>query len=1035
MKNSIVMKPTIRLLLLMLFIPIMAFAQNTQVKGTVRDKVGESLIGVSVVEKGTTNGTMTDIDGNYELKVQSNAALEFSYIGYVSQSVDVKGRNQVNVTMQEDNQMLDEVVVIGYGAQRKEAVTGSVVSMRGDRLREVQTGNVTSALSGRMPGVQLSQTSSKPGADMQIRIRGTRSFSADNNPLIVLDGIPFAGSIGDINPNDIKSLDILKDASATAIYGSRGANGVILITTEKGAVGQKAKVTYNTYLGVKTLFNRYPMMSGDQLYQLRHVAGKYSENIEGGGTRPTLGTDEVKGVNTDWQDEYFKNALTMNHDLGIAGGSETGSYNIGLGYFDDQSLLPGQNYDRMSLRATIDQNIGKYIRVGLSTNSNYNVTKGQNLGMYNTLALSPMIDPWDAEGKRKERVESVADKYWAYSRDAIDNLGDKYADKQKVYATYNALYADIKIPGIEGLSYRFNLGLNYRNLDRGRYQGEGVFSDTPNAVSNGSREKATTTQWVAENLITYDKYFGKHHFNLVGLYSAEQTRYERSFVSATDIPSDHFQYWNLGQAEKANVTVDPNQQKYEQSALKSIMGRVMYDYDSRYMLSFALRSDGSSRLAEGHKWHTYPAISAGWNLTKESFMKDATWANNLKLRFGWGQTSNQAVTPYATQGRLSSRPYNFGDKGTTGYYVSEVPNNQLDWEYSIAYNVGVDFSLLKDRLWGSLEYYIVDTKDILMQVPLPQTSGVGSYWANVGKSQNKGIELALNGVIIDNMDGWTWEAGLNFYKNKNKVVALSSGQDREESMSLFVGHSINSIYDYEKIGLWQEGDPHLQILEPGGNVGMVKVKYTGEYNEDGTPVRAIGATDRQIINADPDWQGGFNTRVAYKNWDLNIIGTYQHGGVLISSLHSSNGYLNMLSGRRGNVDVDYWTPENTGAKYPKPGGLQSGDNPKYGSTLGYFSGSYFKVGQITLGYQFDPNAEWFRKVGLSSARVYFTVQNAFVFGSSFKSETGLDPVTNSYGNENAAVTTDLPYRGNTILTVGANSPQTRNYMFGLNLSF
>lgn len=1034
MKNCIVIKPTIRLLLLMLFLPLMAFAQKAQVNGTVKDQSGETLIGVSVVEKGTTNGTITDLDGKYELATQNNAILEFSYIGYISQSVEVNGRSQIDVILREDNKVLEEVVVVGYGTQRKEAVTGSVASMRGDVLREVQTGNVTSALAGRMPGVQLSQTSSKPGSDMQIRIRGTRSFSADNNPLIVLDGIPFAGTIGDINPNDIKSLDILKDASATAIYGSRGANGVIIITTNKGVAGQKAKVTYNAYLGAKTLYHRYPMMSGSQLYQLRQDAGIYSEKDESGSTRPTLGMDEVQGVDTDWQDLMFKTAMVMSHDIGVSGGSETGSYNIGVGYFEDQSLLPGQDYNRINLRATIDQNIGKYVRVGLSSNSNYNVTKGQSLGLYNTLAISPMINPWDEDGNWKNRVESVADKYWSFSRDAIEGLGDKYADKQRVYASYNSLYGEVKIPGVEGLSYRINIGLNIRSLDRGRYQGMGVFSDTPDAASSGSREKASTTQWVAENVLTYDKFFGKHHLNVVGLYSAEQTKYERSYIYATNIPSDHFQYWNLGQAEKSNVTFNPKEQKYEVSALKSWMGRVMYDYDSRYMFSFALRSDGSSRLAKGHQWHTYPAISAGWNIARESFMENVDWMDNLKLRLGWGQTSNQAVSPYATLGSLDTRPYNFGDEGTTGYYVTEVPNNELDWEYSITYNAGVDFSLLNNRLWGSLEYYIVDTEDILMKVPMPQTSGVGSYWANVGKSQNKGIELSLNGVIIDNMNGWTWEAGVNFYKNKNKVVALASGQDREEDMKLFVGHSINSIYDHQKIGLWQEGDPFLTQYEPGGNVGMVKVKYTGEYNEDGSPVREIGAQDRQIMNADPDWQGGFNTRVAYKNWDLNIIGTYQHGGILVSSLHSSNGYLNMLTGRRGNVDVDYWTPENTNAKYPRPGGIQSGDNPKYGSTLGYFDGSYFKVGQITLGYNLNPNASWFRKVGLSSARVYFTVQNAFVFGSSFNRETGLDPVTNSYGDENAAVTSSLPYSRNT-LTVGTNTPQTRNYVFGLNLSF
>ncbi|MDR2119282.1 MAG: TonB-dependent receptor [Tannerella sp.] len=1031
MKNdSVVSVRFLYLYLFFLFIPL-GMAAQTVVTGTVTDKNGETLIGVSVVEKGAANGVATGIDGDYSLKVASDATLQFSYIGYVSLSIPVQGQTRIDVIMEEDAQALEEVVVIGYGTQRREAVTGSVASMRGDVLREVQTGNITSALAGRVAGVQLSQTNSKPGADMQIRIRGTRSFSADNNPLVVLDGIPFAGTIGDINPENIRSIDILKDASATAIYGSRGANGVIMLTTNKGAIGQKPGVTYNVHAGAKTLYHRYPMMTGDELYALRKAAGMYKDTAG----NPSMGADEAQGNNTDWQDLMFGSGMVMSHDVGVSNGTETGSYTLGGGYYTDRSLLPGQNYSRISLRANIDQMFGKYLRFGLTSNSNYNLTNGQSIGMYNTLAVSPLVNPWNTDGTWKTRVSAVADaNAWAYSKEAIESLGDKYADNQRGYASYNSLYGEVKIPGVEGLTYRLNLGLNLRASNRGRYQGAGVFSDTPTAASTGSLDKRLTTQWVVENLLTYDKSFGKHHFNLTGLYSEEQTRYDRSYVSALNIPSDHFQYWNLGQAEKSDVTVDPKEQIFEESALKSVMGRVMYDYDSRYMFSVAVRSDASSRLAPGHQWHTYPAISAGWNIARESFMESVDLIDNLKLRLGWGQTSNQAVDIYATLGSLNTRPYNFGTSTATGFYVSEVPNPELDWEYSITSNFGLDFSLLKNRLSGSIEYYVINTDKILMEVPLPSTAGVGSYWANVGKSQNKGLEIALNGVILENKDGWTWEAGLNFYTNRNKVVELASGQDREESMSLFTGHPINSIYDYEKIGLWQEGE-NIEDYEDGGHVGMIKVKYTGEYDANGKPVRKIGADDRQIISADPKWQGGFNTRIAYRNLDLNIIGTYQHGGILVSSLHAANGYLNMLTGRRGNVKVDYWTPQNTDAKYPAPAPPQSGDNQKYGSTLGYFSASYLKVGQITLGYNFDRDADWFKKSGIAGARLYFTLQNAFVLFSPFSGETGLDPVTNSYGNENAAVTTSLPYRASTMLTVGTNTPQTRNFLFGLNLSF
>lgn len=468
----------------------------------------------------------------------------------------------------------------------------------------------------------------------------------------------------------------------------------------------------------------------------------------------------------------------------------------------------------------------------------------------------------------------------------------------------------------------------------------------------------------------------------------------------------------------------------------SYMARAMYTYDNRYMFSATVRSDASSRLAKGHQWHTYPAVSVGWNIKEESFMDNVKWLDQLKIRAGYGQTSNQAVNPYSTLGSLSTRPYNFGPTGyATGYYVSSLPNAELGWEYSSTWNFGLDFTLFQGRLSGTLEYYIQKTNNLLQSVNLPGTTGVGSYMANVGKTQNKGIEFTINGTILDNYNGWTWDASLNIYSNKNEITELASGTEKDEANWWFVGHPIDVIYDYEKLGLWNADDPdaqYLQILEPGGNLGMIKVKYTGERNPDGSPTRAIGAEDRQILDTNPKFQGGFSTRVAYKGFDLNIIGAFKYGGILISTLHSSSGYLNMLSGRRGNVDVDYWTEENTDAKYPKPGGIMSSDNPKYGSTLGYFDASYWKIRTITLGYTFDNQKQkWLRDLGVDNLRAYFTVQNPFVICSPFHKETGLDPETNSYANENVAVASG-PSR---LLTVGTNSPSTRNYLFGISLTF
>lgn len=1023
MKKSRILKVATLLLPLMLF-SFWSFAQSISVQGVTKDESGSPIPGVTVVLKGTTQGTISDIDGAYTLKdVNSNGVLVFSFVGMKTQEQPINGQTVVNVVMLSDVEDLSEVVVVGYGVQRKEAVTGSVASMRGDDMRAIAASNVTQALQGRISGVEMTQSSSKPGSEMQIRIRGTRSLTASNDPLVVLDGIPFAGSIGDINPSDIKSVDILKDASATAIYGSRGANGVILITTNKGTKGQVAQVSYNGYAGLKTVFAQFPMMNSAELLKLREASKRI----------PAPGSDEDASVDTNWQDLMYDNAMVTSHDVAVNGGTDKSAYNMGAGYYKDESVLPGQNFERFTLRTSIDQEIGQYFRFGVTSNANYSVTNGSNLGIYGNLSASPMINPYNADGTLKEIVKMPSDDNYVLTRERIEGLGDKWVDQTKAFGSYNNLYGEVKIPGVEGLKYRANIGLNFRMANSGSYTGMGVFSATPSAVSSASISNRLTTNWVIENLVTYDRAFGKHLINAVALYSAEETRMNRSHVSALNIPSDHFQYYNLGRALD-EITVNPNNQYYEVSALMSYMGRVMYSYDDRYMLTVAFRSDGSSRLAPGYKWHSYPAVSAGWNIRKENFMADVDFIDQLKVRAGYGQTSNQSVDPYKTLGLLGSRPYNFGDEFATGFYVSELPNEKLGWEYSETVNAGLDFGFLKSRLTGSFEYYVTNTRDLLMRVNLPGTAGVGSYLANVGKTQNKGWELSLNGVILDNKDGWTWEAGVNLYANRNELVELASGQTEDKANWWFVGHPIDVIFDYENVGLWNESDPdykYLQTLEPGGTVGMIKVKYVGEYNEDGSPKRKIGEDDRQILSLEPKLQGGFNTRVAYKGFDLNVVGAFRSGGMLISTLHSSSGYLNMMSGRRNNVKVDYWTPENTDAKYPNPAGPISNDNPKYGSTMGYFNGSYLKVRALTLGYNFDSKG-LLKDTGIDKLRLYATVQNPFVMFSPFHSETGMDPETNSYGDQNAAVTTTYQKR---LLTIGTNTPTTRNYLFGINLTF
>ena len=1001
--------------------------QTKQATGYVADSQGP-LIGATVKEKGTSNGTVTDFNGFFSLNVKPGATLVVSYVGYESQ--EIKAGDNVKVNLKEDGHVVNEVVVIGYGTQRREAVTGSVANIGGEKLNQIAATNAAQALQGRVAGVLMTQTGSKPGDEMQIRIRGQRSLSASNDPLIVLDGIPFMGQLSDINPADIKSMDILKDASATAIYGSRGANGVIIITTVKGSQGTPAKVSYNGYVSFKKVFHKYPMMDGPTFSKFRKYAGKYQNSL-----------DESDDVSTDWQDLYYQTGVSHNHDLSVAGGTNGGSYSFGAGYYHDESVVPTEGYDRISVRGNFDQMVGKYFRFGLSTNNSYRKTQGVN-DMYGVLSKSPLASPYDENGNLKRYVSLPADDQSVVTKETVERDKDVWLSENKGIGSYNTLFAELKCPWIEGLSYRINLGLNFRSSKGGSFTGTGVNNKDPKAVNGGSISENQTYNWAVENLLTYDRSFGKHNINAVAMYSAEQTTYESTGANAQDIPADYFQYYALDKAVgQANLTG----YNYWQSGLISWMGRVMYSYDNKYMISAALRSDASSRLAKGHQWHTYPAVSAGWNIAREQFMENLTWIDNLKLRVGYGETSNQSINPYSTLGGLAVRNYNFGDTYKAGYYVNALPNPDLGWEYSKTWNFGVDFSLFNGRLSGSLEYYTQKTNDILLDVSMPSTSGVSSYTGNIGNTENKGWELTLNGIIIDNKNGWNWEAGINLYANRNKLTKLTGAdvvkpdgtieKERDEGNRWFVGYPIDVIYDYEYVGLWQAGEEEqMNILEPGGNVGMIKVKYTGDYDANGLPTRAIGAEDRQIMSMEPKLMGGFNTTVGYKGFDLTVIGAFQIGGKLISAIHGSNGYLNMLTGRRGQLDVDYWTEENTGAKYPKPGGAQDGDNPKYGSTLAYFDAGYLKIRTITLGYNFD-NLKAMKDLGISRLRLYATVQNPFVLFSPFNNECGLDPETNSWANQNTAVAYGEYSGKHKMPIVGYNTPSTRNFLFGVNVTF
>ena len=781
--------------------------QTKQATGHVADSQGP-LIGATVMEKGTQNGTVTDFEGNFSLNVKPGATLVISYVGYESQ--EIKAGDNVRVNLKEDGHVVNEVVVIGYGTQRREAVTGSVANIGGEKLNQIAATNAAQALQGRVAGVMMTQTSTKPGDEMQIRIRGQRSLSASNDPLIVLDGIPFMGQLSDINPADIKSMDILKDASATAIYGSRGANGVIIITTVKGSQGTPAKVTYNGYVSFKKVFHKYPMMDGPTYSKFRKYAGKYVNSA-----------DEDDNINTDWQDLYYKTGVGYNHDVSVAGGTNGGSYSFGAGYYHDESVIPTEGYNRISVRGNFDQKVGKYFRFGLSTNTSFSKTKGRS-DIGGVLSQSPLSSPYNADGTIKRYIALQTDDKPVLIRENAEILGEElWVNETKGLGTYNTLFAEVQCPWIEGLSYRVNVGLNIRTSKNGNFTGTGVLNKDENAINSGGVGENQTYNYAVENILTYDRTFAeKHNLNVVAMYSAEETRYESTGGYAQEIPADFFQYYAL---DKATGQSNLSGYSYSKSGLMSWMGRVMYSFDNKYMLSAAIRADASSRLAPGHKWHTYPAVSAGWNIAREEFMEKFTWLDNLKLRIGYGETSNQAINPYSTLGGLAIRNYNFGSDYRSGYFVNSLPNSELGWEFSKTWNFGLDFSLFNGRLSGSFEYYIQKTNDILLAVSMPSTSGVSSYTGNIGKTQNKGWEFSLNGIIIDNKNGWNWEAGINFYQNRNKLTELASGEERDEGNCWFVGYPIDVIYDYEKIGLWNQSDI---VTGPDGKTNFENMMVT-----------------------------------------------------------------------------------------------------------------------------------------------------------------------------------------------------------------
>ncbi len=1051
--------PVLFILLLLCYFSPRVQAQRTtrdtlpEVKGRVTTVTGAPLTSASVLIKGTNRGVVTNSAGIFMIRASAGETLIITSVGYAPHEVGVRALlragGTLQVSLEPASTSLDQVIVVGYGTQRKRDVTGSVVSVSGAALQEVPTANVISELKGRAAGVDIISNSATPGGGGQIRIRGNRSLATSQSasdgldqPLLVVDGIPYGGSINDLNPDDIVSLDILKDASATAIYGSRGSGGVILVTTRRGRIG-KAITSFSTYYGVSSILGELHTFDGKEYAQFKQDAATYNRSAGGAGVNsyaltPVEQAGLAAGVNTDWQKLIYQKGSTSSSQLNISGGSEGTQYGMNVGYYNENGIIPNQNFRRFSLGTTLDHNMSEHLKIGIASMNSLQIanTPGGS-GVPGTLMrYSPLDSPYHANGtvNLNPLVGSIDAAFISpltLKTDAVAILA-----RARTLRTFNSLYGEWYI--IPGLRYRLNVGLDYYQTQNDNYSGPSTFvqNNTSLAAASESVGNSQTWRYTIENLLTYERTFAeKHRLTFTGLYSVQKDHNDASSFTGTGIPADYIQNTNLALAN----TVTASTGTWAERGLISYMGRANYAYDNRFLLTATVREDGASVLSAGHQYFVYPAVNGGWILTNEKFMHGSgDVLSNLKVRGGWGITSNQGVDPYSTLGALTTSTYNYGT--TTGgqqgtYVVTTLANQNLHWESTAQTNIGVDFGFLKNRIAGSIDVYKQATKDILLSETLPPSNGAGSTIANLGKTSGKGIEISLGTVNIQTKN-FTWATDVNFYLNREKVVQLTAPNVKQDIVDgWFVGQPLSVIYDLKKIGIWQTSDSISGKLaaqtSPVQYPGQIKVQ---DLNGDGK----IDANDRQIIgNFQPKWEGGFTSRMTYKNIDFSFVIFARMGQMVevpyITDDGGANGYPFFMQSRANQLKVNYWTRSNPTNDFPAPdASLQS---IVWGSTLGYTDGSFVKMRSINLGYTFP--AKGLGHIGINSLRVYVTAENPFIIWSPFVQKGyGPDPEGNGYGGSvttaNAGGSTPSPSRQ---VSVNANNPSTRQFNVGLNLKF
>lgn len=976
--------------------PVIAQNDN-KITGTIVDASGIPVIGANVMVKGTTNGTITDMDGRFTLDVPKDAVLEVSYIGYSTQTVKVSGQKSLSIMLKEDTQALDEVVVVGYGTMKRSSVTGSTARIDSEKLEGFPSVNVVDAMQGRAAGVYITPAR-QPGEDPQILIRGSRSLKAGNSPLLIVDGMP--GSWDNLSTEDIESMEILKDAAATAIYGSRAANGVILITTKSAKTGGKFNVEVNSYVGVNTYDfiemqspEKYNAMIRDVMRFQTHGLDKSAwENSDidlrkGLEMFNSLWADNYfnKGITFDWQKALFNSSsLNTGHNISVGQSTEKFSYKLSYNYQEDNSYYKTLNFKRHILNSNIKMKPTKWIDFGLITRLSTRKMGGWPDNMWDNMCrMSPFETPYIDEDPSKGLKDTVGKEKFV---NAMWNYEDGYFvnDRTKKMAD---LVFNMNIKPFSWLTLTTNLKLDYSEVSNGSYY-DSKSSKQNLGYNYASLEKQSYSGYTWNGIINFDKSFGNHEIMATAVMEAIEERMEGVFASSQDIPAQYMDYHFL-----ESGTINRNlSSEYSKANLLSYMFRLQYEYKQKYLLNLALRMDGSSRLAEGNQWRNFPSAAIAWRVSEEEFLKDNETLSNLKLRLSYGEIGNQAIDPYQTMTRLKSKTYSWAGSGFYTWQPDGLANKALGWEVSKTWNAGVDFGFFNGLVDGTLEYYHTRNEGLLMQRTLPETTGFGSLWQNIGTTQNQGVEVMLNVYPIKTKD-LNWTLSATFSRNYNKIIELLDGKD-DRSSKWFIGYPISVVWDYNKIGIWQlEEIEEAKIYnqEPG----QIKV-------EDVDGDKRITENDKLILGQkEPKAIASIQNSIQYKEWDFsfNLVGQFGH------LIQASNYFSDWNADKFIVEDIDWWTPLNPTNEWPR---VQTTLSHNYQSTMSNFKGDFIKVQDISLGYDFSKLLSNYWKV--NKLRIYAQARNPFYIYKACPSDIN-------------------PEQANSVYTLPSS------FVFGLNLSF